>query len=243
GNEPFRVEYTLTREAFYNVPIFVNISDPQRVLLKVGQDGVEVAGTYGRPVDLQGLTVTVHRNGNFPNEALNCFFVVNSPEVLMNYMLANLSVQPLNFNANTIRISFQDNNPLKASTIVNKIDSLYLYFSNEQKNQANSQKIVWLTNELNQIEEKMGQYETYFEDFILENKTNNLEEDIGKIISLIHGIEYQRYNLTRRIADINELLDGISSGTFFVSATQRQHFPQVVNDNLEKLTQLQSSFD
>src|SRR5690606_13230270 len=47
----------------------------------------------------------------------------------------------------------------------------------------------------------------------------------------------------RRIADINELLDGISSGTFFVSATQRQHFPQVVNDNLEKLTQLQSSFD
>lgn len=244
GNEPFRVEYTLSREGFYNVPVFVNISDPQRVLFRVGQDGAETAGTYGRPVDLQGLTVTLHRNENFVGgEGLNCFFVINSPEVLMNYMMANLSVQPLNFNANTIRISFQDNNPLKASTIVNKIDSLYLYFSNEQKNQANSQKIVWLTNELNQIEDKMGQYETYFEDFILENKTNNLDEDLSNTIRLIHGIDSQRYNLTRRIADINELLDGISSGTFFVSATQRQYFPPMVNENLDKLSQLQSAFD
>ena len=244
GNEPFRVEYNLTRDAFYNEPIFVNISNPQHLLFRVGQDGAEVAGAFGRPVDLNGLTVTLHRNDNFVGgEGLNCFFVINSPEVLMNYMMANLSVQPLNFNANTIRISFQDNNPLKASTIVNKIDSLYLYFSNEQKNQANNQKIVWLTNELNQIEDKMGQYETYFEDFILENKTNNLDEDLSNTIRLIHGIDSQRYNLTRRIADINELLDGISAGTFFVSATQRQYFPQVVNDNLDNLSQLQTSFD
>lgn len=244
GNEPFRVEYTLTREAFYNVPIFVDISDSQRGRIKVGADGAEVVAAYGKPVDLQGLTVTLHRNTNaLGGEGLNCFFVINSPEVLMNYMLGNLSVQPLNFNANTIRISFQDNNPLKASTIVNQIDSLYLYFSNEQKNQANRQKIVWLTNELTQIEEKMGQYETYFEDFILENKTNNLDEELRKTIELIHGIDSQRYNLTRRIREINELLDGISAGTFFVNATQRQYFPPVINSNLDKLAELQSAFD
>lgn len=244
GNEPFRVGYTLTRDALYNVPIFVNISDPQHVKLTVGQDGAEIAGAYGTPIELPGLTVTLHRNDNFvATEGLNCFFVINSPEVLMDYVSANLSVQPLNFNANTIRISFTDHNPLKASTIVNKIDSLYLYFSNEQKNQANRQKIVWLTNELNQIEDKMGQYETYFEDFILENKTNDLDEELGNTIRMIHGIDSQRYELTRRISGINELLDELSGGTFFVNATQRQFFPQVVNDNLDKLAQLQSAFD
>jgi capsular exopolysaccharide synthesis family protein len=243
-NQPFTVEYAIAGEALYNVPIFVKINDTQSVTLKVGQDGREIRGDYSRPIELPGMTVTLNRNESFIRDTgLNCFFVVNSPEVLMDYMLRNLSVQPLNFNANTIRISFQDHNPQKATTIVNKIDSLYLYFSNEQKNQANRQKIVWLTNELNQIEEKMGQYETYFEDFILENKTNDLDEELGNTIRMINGIDSQRYELTKRITGINELLDGLSTGTFYVNATQRQYFPQAINDKLDRLSQLQSAFD
>jgi capsular exopolysaccharide synthesis family protein len=244
GNQPFTVDYRLTRESFYNVPIFVDLENPETVRLRVNQDGAAVTGKYGEPIDLNGLTVTVHRNPNYSNESgLNCFFVINSPEVLMDYLMRNLSVEPINFNANTIRISFKDHNPLKAHTIVNEIDSLYLIFSNEQKTQANRQKIMWLTNELSQIEEKMSQYETYFEDFILANKTNDLDEELANTIKLIHEIDSQRYQLTTRIAGINELLDGLSTGNFFVNATQRLYFPQAINENLEKLSQLQMAFD
>jgi len=47
---------------------------------------------------------------------------------------------------------FRDYDGHKAFDIVNKIDSLYLGYSYEQKNLANSQKIEWLNKELRQIE-------------------------------------------------------------------------------------------
>ena len=75
-----------------------------------------------------------------------------SREVLLDYLSRNLTAEPLNFNANTIRLSFKDNNAFKAQAILNKIDTLYLQYSNEQKNLANKQKIDWLSNELHQIE-------------------------------------------------------------------------------------------
>src|SRR5690606_29832849 len=244
GNQPFTVDYTITREAFYDLPIFVDFENRETVRLRVNQDGPYVSGKYGEPIDLNGLTVTIHRDPVYSDESgLNCFFVINSPDVLMRYLMRNLTVEPINFNANTIRISFKDHNPLKAQAVVNGIDSLYLIFSNEQKTQANRQKIVWLTNELKQIEEKMSQYETYFEDFILTNKTSNLDEELANTIRLIHDIDSQRYQLSTRIAGINELLDGLSAGTFFVNATQRLYFPQTINDNLDKLGQLQMAFD
>ncbi|HEX7013958.1 MAG TPA: polysaccharide biosynthesis tyrosine autokinase [Cyclobacteriaceae bacterium] len=244
GNQPFNVDYTITRDAFYDVPIFIDIDNPETVRLRVNQDGPYVSGKYGQPIDLKGLTVTVRRSSSYTGEGgLNCFFVINSPEVLMNYLMRNLSVEPINFNANTIRISFKDHNPQKAQAVVNKIDSLYLIFSNEQKTQANRQKIMWLTNELGQIEEKMSQYETYFEDFILANKTNNLDEELTNTIRVIHEIDSQRYQLNTRIAGINELLDGLSTGDFSVNPMQRLYFPQAINDNLDKLSQLQMAFD
>jgi capsular exopolysaccharide synthesis family protein len=243
GNQPFTVEYTISQYGFYDIPIFVDVENPETVRLRVNQDGAPVSGKYGEPIDLGGLTVKIHRNPNFVESGLNCFFVINSPEVLMNYLMRNLTVEPINFNANTIRISFKDHNPLKAQAVVNEIDSLYLVFSNEQKTQANRQKITWLTNELKQIEEKMSQYENYFEDFILANKTNNLDQELARTISLIHEIDSQRYQLTTRIAGINELLDNMSTGAFLVNPMQRLYFPQAINDNLDKLSQLQAAFD
>lgn len=244
GNLPFTVDYTITRPAFYGVPIFVDLGSTEAVRLRINQDGDQVSGKYGEPIDLNGLTVTIHRNPAFTSESgLNCFFVINSPEVLMNYLMRNLTVEPINFNANTIRISFKDHNPLKAQTVVNKIDSLYLIFSNEQKTLANRQKITWLTNELKQIEEKMSQYENYFEDFILANKTSNLDEELANTIRLIHEIDSQRYQLTTRITGINELLDDMSNGVYLVNPVHRLYFPQAINDNLDKLSELQMSFD
>jgi tyrosine-protein kinase Etk/Wzc len=244
GNQPFTVEYTITRPAFYDIPIFVDLENPETVRLRVNQDGTQVTGKYGVPIDLNGLTVTIHRNPNFAVESgLNCFFVINSPDVLMNYLMRNLSVEPINFNANTIRISFKDHNPLKAQAVVNGIDSLYLIFSNEQKTQANRQKITWLTNELKQIEEKMSQYENYFEDFILANKTNNLDQELANTIRLINEIDSQRYQLTTRIAGVNEMLDDMANGVFLVNPMQRLYFPEAINDNLDKLSQLQMAFD
>ncbi|HEX5167536.1 MAG TPA: polysaccharide biosynthesis tyrosine autokinase [Cyclobacteriaceae bacterium] len=244
GNEPYSVSYEIHNSSFYNIPIFVDQIGPNEIRIRVSQTGTEVTGQYEREISLPGVNLVIHKNKDFNwTSDLDCFFIINSPDVLMNYLNSNITVEPLNFNANTIQITFKDYNALKAQTIVNKVDSLYLQFSNEQKNLANRQKINWLSNELQQIEGKMGQYETYFEDFIIKNKTNDLDEELKNTITIINGIDSQRFELSRRIGEVNQLMDEMNTGTFYTSAIQRQSLPPVINDNLEKLNDLQLKFD
>jgi capsular exopolysaccharide synthesis family protein len=243
GNEPYKVEYKITHPSFYNTPIFIDQVSENEVAIGL-PNGTTITGRYETTISHPGIDLLIRKNKNFDwTNDLDCFFIINSQDVLLNYLSSNLTVEPLNFNANTIRIAFKDYNAQKAQTIVNKIDSLYLQFSNEQKNLANSQKINWLSNELRQIEDKMGQYETYFEDFIIKNKTNDLDEELKNTVTIINGIDSQRFELTRRITEVNELMDEMNSGTFYASTIQRQSFPPAVNDNLEKLNELQMQFD
>jgi uncharacterized protein involved in exopolysaccharide biosynthesis len=133
GNEPFKVNYQINNPSIYNTPIFVEQTGANSIAVNITQDGESVTGRYDEKITLPGIVLVINKNESFSwSSDLDCFFIINSPDVLINYLSQNLSVEPLSFDANTIRISFSDYNPQKAQTIVNKIDSLYLYFSYEQ---------------------------------------------------------------------------------------------------------------
>ncbi len=235
GRTPYTVEYQISNSAFYNTPFYIE-EEKNGYTLQVGQSDLTLHGQFEKPLLTDGLKLTLSRNKNFDvSENLHCFFIINSREVLLNYLLTKLSVEPLNFNANTIRISFKDHNPVKASTIVNKIDSLYLNYSNEQKNLTNKQKIDWLTNELQQIESKMGEYENYFEDFILTNKTNNLDKELDKTIQQISSLDSQRFEATKKIGDLNHLIDNLAAGELYLTNAVRSQFPESINEKLKQL--------
>jgi uncharacterized protein involved in exopolysaccharide biosynthesis len=235
GNVPFIITYRINNGAFYNTPFYFR-ENPDGYTLRIGTTGHEVNGTYGEVLKLEGLELVLSRNPNFvDNNENEYFFVLNSRDVLLNYLLSSLAVEPLNFNANTIRITFIDNNPFKAHAIVNKIDSMYLDYSNEQKNLANKQKIDWLVNELHQIETKMEDFEDYFENFTLQNKTNDLDADLKKTVDMMNRIDSQRFDLTRRVRDLEKLTEQLSNGIFYVSASQRQFLPEFINNNLDQL--------
>lgn len=238
GHTPFVVSYQISDPSFYNKPIYFDETD-EGYALQVGENGPSLRGRYDVPVEANGLKLTISKNPNFLEfQNLDCFFIINSREVLLDYLLQNLSVEPLNFNANTIRILFKDHNPVKASTIVNKIDSLYLNYSNEQKNLANKQKIDWLHNELNQIESKMSEFENYFEDFVLTNKTNNLDKSLEETIKQINQIDSQRFVLSKRLTSLGTLIDNLISNESFLVNTATSQFPISI---IEKLKLLEES--
>ena len=165
------------------------------------------------------------------------FFIINSRDLLLDYLLTNLTAEPLNFNANTIRISFKGHNPYKAQDILSKIDTLYLQYSNEQKNLANKQKIDWVSTELVTIENRMEDYENYFENFTLQNKSNNLDDDLKRTVASINRIDSQRYLLTKRVNEIDGLLISLKNENFLISFSQRQSLPPAVSKDLENLEQ------
>lgn len=237
---PARVVSFNKDHGLYNIPIKFEEVNRSEFLLTPGEEGKEVRGRYGEKIHVGDLELVLERNDDFlTGSEIGYFLILNSRDVLLNYLSSNLTAEPLNFNANTIRLSFQDHNPFKAQAVLNKIDSVYLEYSNEQKNLANKQKIDWLTQELNNIEKRMEDFEDYFENFTLQNRTNNLDEDLKRTIASINTLDSQRYDYTRRISELNTLIDGLVAGEFMFSLTLRQALPGHVNDQLDALQELE----
>ncbi len=239
-NAPFYITHRKVKDnQFLNTPIYLDEKDNTHFILTIGDQGEEVTAEYDKPISLPGLELTINRNNDFvKGTEIGYFFILNSHNVLLDYLTSRLEVEPINFNANTIRISFKDNNPIKAYAILNKIDTIYLQYSNDQKNLANKQKIDWVSNELAHIEKRMEDFENYFEDFTLQNKTNNLDDDLKNTVAAINRIDSQRYEMSRRVKDVNSLVDGLNQGNFFVSLSQHQFLPSSLAKNLETLEEL-----
>ena len=228
----------LHAKGLYNVPIYVDEDGAGSFTLSLNNQGEEIAGKYNTPLNVRGVTLTIEKNKNFSKgDEVGYFFIINSRDLLLDYLLTNLTAEPLNFNANTIRISFKGHNPYKAQDILSKIDTLYLQYSNEQKNLANKQKIDWVSTELVTIENRMEDYENYFENFTLQNKSNNLDDDLKRTVASINRIDSQRYLLTKRVNEIDGLLISLKNENFLISFSQRQSLPPAVSKDLESLEQ------
>jgi tyrosine-protein kinase Etk/Wzc len=236
---PYDVRIIKINKAHFDKPVYFDFQDGNNFQLRLGEKGEIVNGAFGRPIKMNGSEFEIVKTSFYQeNDGNDYYFILNSREALVDYLSQNLNVDPLNFNANTIRISFKDHNALKAHNVVNKIDSLYILYSNQQKNLANMQKIEWLDKELVQIEKRIEDFEDYFEEFTLKNKSNDLTIDLKKTINAINKIDSQRYDLNKRVIELNILIDELQSGKAILSYPRT--LPESINKRLEehqKITQ------
>lgn len=241
---PFIVRYNTYPKTILDQPIYFEFISKESFRIKLTENGDYLNGSFGKPIVLNGQELTFSITQYFnQNDGNDYYFVINSRGSLIGYISSSISVDPLNFNANTISVSFKDNNALKAYDIVNKIDSLYIQYSNEQKNLANKQKIDWLNNELSQVEKRMQNFETYFENFTLKNKSSDLAQDLKRTIVSINRLDSQRFQLSKKITLLSETMDGISSSNVSPNYQQRSFLPDYLNKRLEDLGRMQHERD
>ena len=209
-SSPFTVWFGTIDPSFYDVPITIIPTDETHFQLREDGRELTIDGTYNDTLNFSGLPVVIRKNNDLKFIDENTYsFVINSREGLLQYLGDNLTVEPLIYEANTIRISFNDSNPIKARDLVNGIDSIYIMFSHNQKNLANKQKIEWLNSELSSIETKMESYENYFEEFTLKNRTSDLGSDLKETIKQINKIDSQRFEVNKRLIEVNKIIDAI----------------------------------
>ncbi|MFY8037505.1 MAG: polysaccharide biosynthesis tyrosine autokinase, partial [Cyclobacteriaceae bacterium] len=127
--------------------------------------------------------------------------------------------------------------------VANTIDSLYIFYSNEQKNLANRQKITWLNNELKQVEMRMQDYENYFENFTLQNKSSDLNVDLKKTIIAINKVDSQRFELAKRVTLLNETIEEILKEKINLNIQHKNFLPDYINQKLEVLQRIKQERD
>ncbi|MEL7004579.1 MAG: Wzz/FepE/Etk N-terminal domain-containing protein [Bacteroidota bacterium] len=243
---PFLVKYDLKNGSLYDRPVYVDIIDKSKFMLSFFDSDMTNAKTFnfGEKITFQGNELSLYLTTYYkPEEDFKHFFRINSRSSQLRYLESNLIVEPLNLNANTIKISFRDYNQFKARDLVDAIDSLYLAYSQEEKNLENTKKINWLNQELKEIEGQLEGYEDYFEEFTIENRTSNLDLDLTKTIEAINEIDSQRYQLDLRIRSARRILSSVqnesnSTEVGAIDEVNVQGFPSNIVTSFRKLQEL-----
>ncbi|MBW8049640.1 MAG: polysaccharide biosynthesis tyrosine autokinase [Cytophagales bacterium] len=239
-NAPFKVEHEIKNQAFYSTKFDVDIldNDEFRLTYYIGEKPVSNTYKFAQKIENKDFVLTLYKTdflsegdaekgkslvSSFIKNILTWigigtngnnsgyFFRVNSKAALTNYMANNLSVQILNVNANTIKISLKDYNRVKAQDFVNAIDSVYLKQTIENKNKASEQTIAFVDDQLVLTEVKLQKYELELERFLRENKTANVQTVFSKFVEKIEELEKQRLALKIRALLLHDLINIIKS--------------------------------
>ncbi|MEQ8925069.1 MAG: polysaccharide biosynthesis tyrosine autokinase [Fulvivirga sp.] len=241
---PFKVDFEVINEGAYDKKIRIEIIDSNSFKLTFAEEGSNQVYQFGQVINTKNVSLVISKTPYFQsNNERYHYFIINSRSALISYIEENLSVVPLNLNANTIKISFQDHNATKARDLVNAVDSIYLNYTKEEKNLENKQKINWLNGELASIEQQLEGFESYFENFTIDNPTNDLEAYLENTINYINQIDSQRYELSKKINNAQGLLTTLEDNNADIALSGNYGFSKEVSSLLSQLTQLTSEYE
>ena len=240
-NSPFEIRYELKNHSFYDRKFEVTIENRQNFLLTyyLGDQVVEKRYRFGEEIDTPYFNFIFFLTNHYQEdlEEKKYFFTINSHNAQASYLTRNLGVSPINFNANTILITFKDHNRYKAQDLVNAIDTMYLNYTLQEKRQANNQKINFIDQQLQQSEKKLMAFESYFEDFTIDHKTVNLHTDLNKTIDLMIQLDSQEISYENRLEHINELSNELDRAVE-ISPLKYAKLPSLFQQKIKEIADL-----
>ncbi len=172
------------------------------------QNGIEQSHTYkfGEDIITEDFNFILHKTDQFkyPESTGKYYFTVNSKDALISYLQGKITVSPENITARTIRISLVDYNRYKARDLLMAVDTLYLDYTKQAKNQALEQKIKFLNSQILVTEDTLETYDSYFENFIIEHRTLNLMADIQRVIENLIKLDSAQHRLDSQLSEALE---------------------------------------
>ncbi len=241
-NSPFVVSHKILNTSYYDFPFDVEIISSDEFELTYTKNGSEVVNQYrfGEEIRTSDFNFLIEKTSFFTEDLKRVFyFTVNSRDALINYLQSRVEVIPENFSAKTIRVSLTDHNRFKARDLVNLIDSLYLDYTREVKNQALEQKISFLDEQIEKTEDKLQEYENYFERFTIENRTTNLNEDLNRTIDQLAQLDSVIFSLKKRIKDVQRLENQLKANlTLSLNPISIGRLPTALDQQLDEYISL-----
>jgi len=240
---PFKVDYTFLDNWVYDQQFTVTISNEDEFILGY-PDHTQIPNQicrFGQTIQNEhfALRLTMNLPLNEVDKDQLYSFKINSQNSLLLYLENNITVEPLNLTANTIRISFRDHNRYKARDLVSAIDTIYLTYTKEEKNKANQQKIDFLDDQLLLTQSKLQDYESYFESFTIRNKTTDVQTDLSNTIKAITVLDSQNVFLEKKLTDIHQLQSNVGNQTGAPERLlQYSSYNEDINTTLSKLDDL-----
>ncbi len=243
NTSPFVVSHKLKNPSYYDRKFDLEILDQNRYKLTYQDAGEkkELIRSFGDEISNEHFNLLIEKTGRFDPDSgeKDYYFTINSREALINFFVSHVTVRPENFNANTIKISLKHHNRHKVRDLVHAIDTLYLEYTREAKNQAIKQKIEFLDGQLDKTTKELEQYEKYFENFTIENRTTDLSRDLNQTIVLLNSLDSQRYSLRNKLTQLNTAIRQMEqNGPLSISSAATESLPAFISQAIDKYSEL-----
>ncbi|WP_216690531.1 polysaccharide biosynthesis tyrosine autokinase [Hymenobacter siberiensis] len=252
GTSPFRVVYKITDNALYNRKFDLKFVNQQRFKLDFTNQNRPQGGEYalGQTIALPGITLQVLPTDKLNIDALesNYHFTVQDDNTLNAYLDKNLTVEIVNPDANTIGISFNDFNAVKAQDIVNKIDSVYLVEKIASKQEATQKQLRFLDKISEENRKSLQDAEDNLQNFVQRSGTYDVKAEVGTLSSKLEKLEEDRIKLAQTLTLLSQVAQMAQQGnlTRDENQTVQQSIPALaeiedpqLGDQLAELNSLQ----
>jgi tyrosine-protein kinase Etk/Wzc len=211
ASAPFRVEYTISDQAYYNRKFNVSYVSPTSYRLSVAVGGETLGGTYsmGQFVQLPGIRLRLLPTAwattvtDFSDAVYH--FTLLDDNTINGYLDRNLTAEVLNANANTIQISFQDYNRSKAQRLVNALDSVYRDAKVARKQESTEKALAYLDQQLAATGTSLAQAEDNIKNFAQLNGTYDAKNELSSITENLARIQKERLALQQKLTLLNEV--------------------------------------
>ncbi len=220
---PFLVDFRNLNSTFYNLPIYVSFDSEGKGIVQytINNSKIEKELKPNTWTDIGGFEINLKisdlvaiREQTEKIKTASYYFLINDTESVYRKYSSQLEVSLLNAEANTIQVSFTDNNAQKTSEMVNTIAEEFIMYDIEKKKES-AQKILdfieiqnnIIYNQLDSIEGLLMQFGVTHQ---IRSDKDNGGSGVDRYASLLSKIEEEIDNVEVDISSLKQVLDEIA---------------------------------
>lgn len=202
---PFNVEIKKVNDPeIYNAEIHINFLDDKKFTLIYSYRNQQQTETFIFNDYFQSATgafeIKISLNPTIKgqiNEYIGrpYFFTINDKKLLMDKIASRITVEPLSTTTKTLRISYIDQNKLKAQDIVSAVTQEFIVYNVERKMESAVNILNYINQQIDTFSIQLADYQDTLKKFRLENGFVNPTLAMERMVERLYGLEVEQYEL------------------------------------------------
>jgi tyrosine-protein kinase Etk/Wzc len=216
---PIKVEVDTFIREYKDLPFIVTILDSNHFNLEVDYDGDKLPAFYlnqkfafGQEVKTDHFNFKLQKGSSLPPAIGATYeFKVRSSNKLIAEMLENLAAEPLDKEANIVRLTYLDVIPVRALDILNEIGKVYIDLDIQDKAEVASLTLKFVDEQLSNTGSMLSSNEQEMQAFKEKNKTVDLSEESKAVLQKLNVLDIDRVKNNIEITSLQNLFNYLTT--------------------------------
>lgn len=177
-----------------------------------------IAGSFGKPLVIKGGTILIALNLPLIQSKKDLKIIDRyefeflSQQKLLDKVIKNLDIVPVDKDVPVIRINFKSNVPEKAALFVNKLAETYIKEYIDTKFKAADTTVDFLKEEIDSSRRKLSNSENNIQQYRDQNKIINIRQETETDLRKIAELKIQQTNIKMNLDAVKKLNQYIDNG-------------------------------